>query len=224
MTNPSWFEPPPKQETGCLKGCLFLVAFIVVGFAVLLGSIYYWGTRSHSAIARGIFWLTKIHAISDKPVAMPGINVSASEREAVLERWQRFEQAARAGQAAEVELTANDLNILISENRELDGKLFATIEDNRLHFQVSIRLTQAIVRAAQYLNAEVVIDAPEPQALDDLVLSRIRVNGVPVPGDLLDWKYSARSLRDFVSQYVEISRAGSLQIRDGKLVLRSRTD
>jgi hypothetical protein len=142
----------------------------------------------------------------------------------VLERWQRFEQAARAGQAAEVELTANDLNILISENRELDGKLFATIEDNRLHFQVSIRLTQAIVRAAQYLNAEVVIDAPEPQALDDLVLSRIRVNGVPVPGDLLDWKYSARSLRDFVSQYVEISRAGSLQIRDGKLVLRSRTD
>ena len=71
MTSPSWFEPPPKHEPGCLKGCLFLVAFIVIGFVVLLGSVYYWGTRSHSAVARGILWLTKIHAIAEKPATIP---------------------------------------------------------------------------------------------------------------------------------------------------------
>ena len=224
MTNPSWFEPPPKQETGCLKGCLFLIVFIIVGFAVLLGSVYYWGTHSHSAVARGIFWLTKIHAISEHPAVIPSVNVSASEHEDVLERWRRFEQAARAQQAAEIELTPDDLNILIGENPDLDGKLFATIEDDRLHLQLSFRLTQTIVRAAQYLNAEIVIEAPEPQGFNHLELSRIRVNDAPIPGDLLEWKYGGRSLRDFVSQHAETSGVGSLQIRDGKLVLRSRSD
>ena len=222
MTSPSWFEPPPKHEPGCLKGCLFLVAFIVIGFAVLLGSVYYWGTRSHSAMARGVFWLTKIHAIAEKPVAIPSLNVSAYAREEVLERWQRFEQRASAGETAAIELTSDDLNILIAENPNLDGKLFATIEDNRLRLQVSVRLTQAIFRAAQYLNAQIVIEAPEPQAFPHLELKRIRVNGAPVPSDLLEWKYSSRSLRDYVSQYAEIVRVASMQIRDGKLVLHSR--
>src|ERR1041385_3652542 len=81
MTSPSWLEPPPRHEPGCLKGCLFLVAFVVIGFVVLLGSVYYWGTRSHSAVARGIFWLTKIHAIAEKPATIPSLNVSASARE-----------------------------------------------------------------------------------------------------------------------------------------------
>jgi hypothetical protein len=224
MTSPSWFEPPPKHEPGCLKGCLFLVAFIVIGFIVLLGSVYYWGTRSHSAVARGLFWLTKIQAIAEKPATIPSLNVSASAREEVLERWHRFEQAARAGEAANIELTADDLNILIAENPNLDGKLFATIEDNRLRLQVSVRLTQAIFRAAQYLNAEIVIEAPGPEAFDHPDLSRIRVNRAPLPSDFLEWKYSSRRMRDYLSQYAETSRVGSMQIRDGKLVLHSRSD
>lgn len=221
MTSPSWLEAPPKHEPGCLKGCLFLVAFIGIGLTVLLGSIYYWGTRSHSAMARGIFWLTKIHAIAEKPAAIPSLNVSASARAEVLERWQRFAQAARAGETAAIELTADDLNVLISENPDLDGKLSATIEENQLHLQVSVRLTQAIFRAAQYLNAQVVIEAPEPQIFPQLELDRIRVNGGRVPSDLLEWKYRSRPLRDYVSQYAEIGHIGSMQIRDGNLILHS---
>ena len=222
MTSPSWFDPPPKHEPGCLKGCLFLVAFVVIGFAVLLGSIYYWGTRSQSAMARGIFWLTKIHAIAEKPVAIPSLSVPASAREEVLERWQRFTQAARAGDTAAIELTADDLNVLIAENPDLDGKLFATIEENRLRLQVSVRLTQAIFRTAQYLNAQVVIEAPEPQVFPQLGLDRIRVNGARVPSDLLQWKYRSRPLGQYVSQYAELAGVGSMQVRDGKLILHSR--
>jgi hypothetical protein len=224
MTNPSWIEPPPKREPSCLKGCLFFFVFIVLGFVVLIASIHYWGTRSHSAVSRGIYWLTKIHAISNKPTAIPSVNVSASERENVLERWKQFEQAGRAGQTAEIELTADDLNVLIAEDPDVEGKVFATIEGNQLRLQISVRLTQTIVRAAQYVNAQVTIEAAEPQALDHPDLGRITVNGKPVPDDFLEWRYGGRSLRDYAMQSAETMRVQSVQIRDGKLVLRSRSD
>ena len=224
MTNPSWIEPPPKRESSCLKGCLFFLVFVVLGFLVLIASIHYWGTRSHSAVARGIYWLTKMHAISDKPAAIPRVNVSALDRENVLERWEQFEQAGRAGQAAEIELTANDLNLLIAEDPDVDGKIFGTIEGNQLRFQISARLTQTIVRAAQYVNAQVTIEAAEPQTLDRPDLRRITVNGKSVPDDFLEWRYGGRLLRDYATQYAEMMRVKSAQIRDGKLILRSRSD
>ena len=87
-----------------------------------------------------------------------------------------------------------------------------------------MRLTQAIFRAAQYLNADIVIEASGPEAFDHPDLSRIRVNRAPVPSDFLEWKYRSRRMRDYLSQYTETSRVGSMQIRDGKLVLRSRSD
>jgi hypothetical protein len=203
---------------------LFFFGFVVLGFLVLIASIYYWGTRSHSAVTRGIYWLTTIHAISDKPAPVPGANLSASERENVLERWEQFEQAGRAGQASEIELTANDFNILIAEDSDLDGKVFATIEGNQLRLQISARLTQTIVRAAQYVNAQVTIEGTESQALDHPDLGRITVNGKPVPEDFLEWKYGGRSLRDYVTQYAETARVGSFRIRDEQLVLQSRSD
>jgi hypothetical protein len=203
---------------------LFFFAFVILGFLVLVASIHYWGTRSHSAITRGIYWLTKMHAISDKPAAIPSVNVSASERENVLERWEQFEQAGRAGQAAEIELTANDLNLLIAENPDVDGKVFGTMEGNQLRLQISARLTQTIVRAAQYVNAQVTIEAAEAQALDHPDLARITANGKPVPDDFLEWRYGGRSLRDYATQYAETLRIRSVQIRDGKLILQSRSN
>lgn len=223
MTNPSWIEPPPKREASCLRGCLFFFVFVVLGFLVLIASIYYWGTRSHSAVTRGVYWLTRIHAIADKPATIPSASISASERESALERWEQFEQAGRTRQAAEIELTANDFNILIAEDPDLDGKVFATIEGDQLRFQVSARLTQTFVRAAQYVNAQVTIDAAEPQVLNHPDLGRITVNGKPVPDDFLEWRYSGRSLRDYATQYAETAQVGSFQIRDGKLILQSRS-
>ncbi|MGH8100994.1 MAG: hypothetical protein ACREIW_06835, partial [Chthoniobacterales bacterium] len=75
-----------------------------------------------------------------------------------------------------------------------------------------------------YLNTEIMIEAPEPETFPHLELSRIHVNGAPVPSDLLEWTDGSRSLRDYVSQYAEIVHVGSMQIRDGKLVLHSHTD
>jgi hypothetical protein len=43
-----------------------------------------------------------------------------------------------------------------------------------------------------------------------------------VPHDLLDWKYGSRPLRDYLAEYSPIPDIGTIQIRDGKVILRSR--
>jgi hypothetical protein len=45
-----------------------------------------------------------------------------------------------------------------------------------------------------------------------------------VPHDLLDWKYHSRSLRDYLAEYSPIQDLGTIQIRDGKVILRSRAE
>jgi hypothetical protein len=221
----TWVEPPPpKTGMGCFaKGCLILAVFVVLlGIAGFAG--IYWGTHSQSALARGIVWLTKIHAISETPAPVPEFKASDAEIEAVRERWQKFEETARAGQPAEIELTANDINRLIVENRDLAGKVFVSIEGSRLGLKVSFPLREFIGRAGHYFNADIVMQADGAQSVDHLQLNRITVNNEPVPGDLLDWKLRSRRLRDYLFEHAAAYRTGSFEIQDGKLVLRSRPD
>ena len=180
--------------------------------------------HSQSAVARGIFWLTKIHAVSEAPAPVPEFKTSDAEIEAAEERWQKFEEAARAGQPSEIELTAKDINTLIAANRDLVGKVFVSIEGNRLGLRVSVPLREFTGRAGHYFNADIVMQTDGAQSLEHPQLSRITVNNEPVPGDLLDWKFRSRRFRDYFSEYTTEYRTGSIEMRDGKLILRSRTD
>jgi hypothetical protein len=60
--------------------------------------------------------------------------------------------------------------------------------------------------------------------LEDPQLSQIVVNNEPVPGDLLKWKYRSKRLRDYLVDYRNDAGVGTIEIRDGKLILRSRSE
>jgi hypothetical protein len=62
------------------------------------------------------------------------------------------------------------------------------------------------------------------QSLENPQLNRIVVNSEPVPRDLLNWKYRSRRLRDYIAEYRNNYDIGTIEIRDKKLILRSRTD
>src|SRR5206468_5578862 len=118
-----WVDaPPPKKGMGCFaRGCLTLVVFaIVLGIACFAGM--YWGLHRHSAIFHGLYWLTKTHAIAQSPAPIPEFTASDAQIQSVHERCQDFEQKARAGQPAELELTPDDLNTLIATNRDASGQ------------------------------------------------------------------------------------------------------
>jgi hypothetical protein len=220
-----WVDaPPPRRRLGCFgRGCLILVLFaVVLGIACFAGM--YWGLHRHSAIFHGLYWLTKAQAIAQTPVPIPQFTPSDAQIQSVHERCQDFEQRARAGQSAELELTADDINTLIATNRDTRGKVFVSIDGDSMRCQASIPLGELIGRSGYYFNGEVVIELKSAESLENPQLNRITVNGEPVPRDFLNWKYRSKRLRDYLADYRNNSGVGTIEIRGGKLILRSRTE
>src|SRR5947207_3106224 len=152
-----WVDaPPPRKGSGCFgRGCLILVVFaFVLGIACVAGM--YWGLHRHSAIFHGLYWLTKARAIAQTPVPVPQFTVSDAQIQSVHERCEDFEQKARAGQPAELELAPDDINTLVATNQDARGKVFVSIDKDRLRCQASVPLGEFIGRAGYYFNGDVV--------------------------------------------------------------------
>jgi hypothetical protein len=221
----TWVEaPPPRQGLGCFaRGCLTLLIFAIVlaiaGFAGM-----YWGLHRHSALFYGSYWLAKTRSIAEAPTPVPELNASDQQIERVRERWQDFEQKARAGQAAEIELSADDINALIATTEGVRGKVFALIDGDQLRLQVSVPIGGLLGRPGYYFNGEVVIELEGAQSPDSPRFSRLTINGEQAPTDFLDWKYRSRQLREYVTEQRNAYDIGTIEIRDGKVILRSRTN
>jgi hypothetical protein len=184
----------------------------------------YWGLHRHSAIFHGLYFLTKAQAIGQTPTPIPEFTASDAQIQSVHERCEDFEQKARAGQPAELELTADDINTLIVTNQDARGKLFVSIDGERLRCQASIRLGKLIGRLGYYFNGDIAVELRSAESLENPQLNRITVNGESVPSDLLNWKYRSKRLRDFLAEYRNDSGVGTIEVRDGKLILRSRSE
>jgi hypothetical protein len=184
----------------------------------------YWGFQRHSAILHGIYWLTKAQAIAQKPVPIPEFTASDDQIQSIHERCEDFEQKARAGQPAELELAPDDINTLIATNQDTRGKIFVLIDGDRLRCQASVPLGELVGRSGYYFNGDIAVELKSAESLENPQLNRIIVNGEPVPRDLLNWKYRSKRLRDYLADYRNDSGVGTIEIRDGKLILRSRTE
>jgi hypothetical protein len=221
----SWVEAPPRRKgLGCFaRGCLILLVFaIVLAMACFAG--VYWGLQRHSAIVHGIYWLAKTHSLAEAPVSLPEFSASDNQTQSVRERWQDFEQKTRAVQPAEIELTADDINTLIATTREARGKVFASIEGNQLRLQTSVPVGEFVGRPGYYFNGDITVEFKGAESLESPQLNRIIVNGEQVPSDLLTWKYRSRRLQDYLADYRNSHGIGTIEVRDGKLILRSHTE
>src|SRR6476619_8238067 len=154
----TWVEaPPPRKGLGCLgRGCLIMLVFVIVlaiaGFAGL-----YWGLHRNSALFYGSYWLAKTRSLAVTPTPVPVFNASDQQIQLAQERWQDFEQKTRAGQTAEIELSADDINALIATTEGVRGKVFVSIDGNLLRLQVSVPIGAFLGRPGYYFNGDVVI-------------------------------------------------------------------
>ena len=220
-----WVEAPPRRKgLGCFaRGCLILLMFAIV-LAIACFAGVFWGFQRHSAIVHGIYWLAKTHSIAEAPVSVPEFSASDDQIQSVRERWQDFEQKTRAGQPADIELTADDVNTLIVTNRDARGKVFVLIEGDQLRLQTSFPFGELIGRRGYYFNADITVEFKGAESLENPQLNRIVVNGQQVPSNLLNWKYRSRRLRDYVADYRNEFNIGTIEVRDAKVILRSRTE
>jgi hypothetical protein len=221
----TWVEAPPRRKgVGCFaRGCLTLSIFAIVlaiaGFAGL-----YWGLHRNSALFYGSYWLAKTRSLAEAPTPVPDFNASEQQIQLVQERWQDFEQKTHAGQAAEIELNADDINALIATSEDARGKVFVSIEGNQLRLQTSVPIGRFFGRQGYYFSGDVIIALEGVQSLDGPRFSRITINGEQVPTDFLNWKYRFRQLREYLAEQGNAYDIGTIEIRDGKVILHSRSN
>jgi hypothetical protein len=220
----TWVEAPPRKKgLGCFaRGCLILLIFAIVlaiaGFAGL-----YWGLHRNSALFYGSYWLAKTRSLAEVAMPVPEFNASDQQIQLVQERWQNFEQKTRAGQAAEIELSADDINALIAASEYARGKVFVSIDGNHLRLQASVPIGEFLGRPGYYFNGDVIIEPEGVQTLESPRLSRVTINGEQVPTDFWKWKYGYRQLRQYLADQGNAYDIGTIEIRDGKAILRSRS-
>jgi hypothetical protein len=221
----TWVEAPPRRKgMGCFaRGCLILLVFAIV-LAIACFAGMYWGLHRHSALFYGSYWLAKTRSIAETSAPVPEFSASDQQIQRVRERWQDFEQKTRAGQPAEIELSADDLNALIATNDEVRGKLFASIDRNQLRLQASLPIGGILGRPGYYFNGDVIIELKGAESLDSPRFNRVTINGQQVPIDFLDWKYRSRQLREYLAEQRNAYDVGRVEIRDGKVILRSQTN
>ena len=221
----TWVEAPPRRRgLGCFaRGCLTLSIFAIV-LAIACFAGMYWGLYRHSALFYGSYWLAKTRSIAEAPTPVPEFNSSDQQVQRVLERWQEFEQKTRAGQSAEIELNADDINTLIGTTEGIRGKVFASIDGDHLRLQTSLPIGGFLGRPGYYFNGDVMIELRGAQSLDSPQFNRVTINGEQVPTDFLNWKYRSRQLREYLAEQRDAYDVGTLEIRDGKVILHSRTN
>ena len=218
----TWVEAPPRRKgLGCFaRGCLTLSIFAIV-LAIACFAGMYLGLHRHSALFYGWYWT---HSIAEAPTPVPEFSVSDQQIQLVQERWQDFEQKTRAGQPSEIELSADDINAWIATNDDVRGKVFVSIDGNQLRLVASLPIGGVLGRPGYYFNGDVIIELNGAQPLDNPQFSRITVNGEQVPSDFLNWKYRSRQLREYLADQRNAYDIGTVEIRDGKVFLRSRTN
>ena len=221
----TWVEAPPRRKgLGCFaRGCLILLVFAIV-LAIACFAGMYWGLHRHSALFYGSYWLAKTHSIAQAPKPVPDFSASDQQVQSVWERWQDFEQKARAAQPAEIVLSGDDINVLIATSADIRGKVFASAEGNQLRLQVSVPIGGFFGVPGYYFNGDVTIELRGVQSLENPQFSRITINGEKVPTDFLNWKYRSRHLHEYLADQRNAYDIGTIEIRDGKVILRSRID
>jgi hypothetical protein len=143
---------------------------------------FYWGLQRHSAIVHTIYWLAKTHSIAEAPAGVPDVDSSDEQIQALQERREDFEQKISAGQPAEIELTADDINCLIAMRRAavesfcIDGGESLAPPD-----ECSAR---RILRLIRYFNGDITIQTNGAVSLEHPQLNTILVNNEPVPKNL----------------------------------------
>ena len=209
---------------GCFgRGCLILLVFLIV-LAIACSAGMYWGLHRNSALFYGSYWMAKTGSLAEAPTPVPEFNPSNQQIQLVQERWQDFEQKTRAGQSAEIELSADDINALIATSEDVRGKVFASIDRDQLRLQVSVPIGKFFGRQGYYFNGDVIIELEGAQSLEGPRISRITVKGEQVPTDFLNWKYRSRQLREYLAEQGNVYEIDSTEIREGKVVLRSHAN
>jgi hypothetical protein len=207
---------PGKPKRGCLFfGCLGGAACLVIILVAFLIGLY--------QLKRMLNFYTDAH-----PVPLPTVQISPAEFEQLRQRIETFQDAVRTGRPTEpLSLTADEINAYIQNEPNLakaKGKVYLTIEGNRLKSQVSLPLEELGLRLfrGRYLNGTGIFNVGLQKGNLGITPDVIVVKGKPLPGVYMD-KIRSQNLAEGLNNNPRVSVAlnhlQEIRVKDGKLVL-----
>jgi hypothetical protein len=210
---------PPKKR-GCLfYGCLSMVILGLV-LALMLGIGLYVAKRTVTKL---------INDYSDSaPQTIETVTYPPPQRQALQAQLDAFKAAVDGSKSGvELVLTATDLNVLIGENPDLKGKLFLTLDNDKVTGKVSIPLDDfgPLKLKGRYLNGTAALRVALESGQLDVRVDSVEVRGKPLPGPLsseLKKNNLAQNANQNPDQAKQLEKISSLQIKDGKVILRSK--
>ena len=211
-----------KKKSGCGKkiaiGCLTVIVLLAAG--------------SFFAIRGGKHLLKKIsdQYTETAPAQLPSVEVSDQEASALLERVEAFSKALKdGGSAPELTLTAHDINVLIQKNpawSSTGGKVYVTIENDRLHGEASIPLDQVGgMLKGRWLNGSGTFQVETAAGRLLVFMDSLSVRGQPVPEQFLAG-IRGKNLAEEATKKPEtaalLQKLDSITVRDGKLRIKAK--
>jgi len=227
--DPEFYQPPksppgyddarPRQRGCFFYGCV-IASVLTILLIIMLAVLAFISVR--------FFYGFVDQWTSPTPTELPRVQISEDERKTVRERILEFRTAIEAGTAVDpLVLTSEDLNALIEDAPDFKGKVYARVEGDKLKAQISIPLDHLEVRPlrGRFLNGEAELKASLSDGVLIVTLVSLEVNGKQLPEGFLE-ELRAQNLANDAYKNPRnadmIRRFESIQIQDGKIILRPR--
>jgi len=209
--------PPPKSGCGCwVWGCLSLVLVVVVGGGVV-------GWFGYRFVGNQIQ-----HYTSETPQVLPIVEYDEETMVVLETRFEDFRTKLKDGEPTDdLVLTADDINAMISNNKDLKGKAFVRIEEGQIKGDVTIPTDGIPLAGGRFLNASATFDVSMDNGVLIVNLADAEVKGEKVPEQFLNamrQENLAKNLYDDVETAKTFRRIESVVVEEGKVVLKVRKE
>lgn len=219
-----------KKSGGSTLGCLFwgCTGSVVLVIVMAVGGFL----AVRFAVDRTIDTYT-----AESPIEMPAIAYDEARVDSINVRLEEFREAVEEDRATEsLEITSEELNILIAENNEGygdGGKVHFSFEGDELRAQISVPFDWLLEEMppdariprklrGRYLNGDGTFDLSLRGGKLGIYLRDFEAGGKSIPDFLLN-PLRQRNLADEIDFDDETERGldkmETIEIRDGKLVL-----
>lgn len=224
----SWIEPPPKRKgMGCIgKGCLLIIVFLILLVIAFIVGVYV-GTKPKEIpqVQTTVEEQDAVKARWDEfeagsksepvmtPVPVPPPPPAPDEPPPPEVTPVPVETPPPANR---IELTANDINNLISSSRKARGKGFVSIDNNVARVQINYPLDKLGLRG-HYLNAELAVRPSPDRNPHNLQITKVSLTGVP--DAVVNTLLGSHSAQSYVDDFVSKHGITSFTIENNKVIL-----
>src|SRR6185437_6005621 len=120
------------KQRGCFfYGCIIAIVLAVLALILAVAVGY-----------MGYYYYTKVlqEWTSTAPVEIPSVTLESDRQKDLDDRVAAFKKALDDGEAAELVLTADEINALIEQNKDVKGKVYVMLDGDEVTGKVSLPL------------------------------------------------------------------------------------